>query len=249
MIHSLPNTDASDSLIGIILYIFLETGFVPSNLTDDFSSISTYCGYEFIAQIPKQFMTSMTSTFAHQKSSTNAKEQTFSLKLLNFSEEQAVLNVRKLFNGDAICLTLCFGCESTSVCLPVNKFIKMNSTQQFCLDYLLENLNDLVAEIKINLIRPIRNQICLSSGYGCPNINGLPKETLDRVLVLLDLKSLQNLSQACVYLRDHVITYLNESKRYVTTRRSTPIEYYDPMRFNRILLDYRYPWSRRQMLP
>lgn len=252
-----PNSVESDLLIGILLYTLLESGFILSNLNDDFNSIATYWGYEFVAQIPKNYTTAMTSTFAQHKINQNAKDLTISLKLLNFTEETVSLLIRRVFDGDAMCISLCFGLNSTSICLPVNKFIKMKSTnegcpKQICMDYLLKNVAELVTEIKVNLIRPIRNRICLSSGYGCPNINGLPNETLQNILKYLNLKTLQCLSQTSVYLRDHIIIYLNENHRFVSTRRSTPIMRHQPMqlrfapfpnhyRFN----DYIY-WRNRQ---
>lgn len=245
----------AELLTAIVLYLFLESGFVPTVLPLEVKSkIRTHWGFSFVAQIPdyswrtvadevsKEYIrlhgenskTEIENQAKSSKASPSEQIYTFKLNLLNHSDDEMQLVIRKIFNGSTLCVTFCLPQtqQSTSIILPVNKFINVaencdfeqiqQNPQQFFRD-----IRELSDEIKQNLIAPIRNAVMYESAYPNAALNGMPKETLWVLFSYFrfDLKNLQSISQTCVYLRNMAISYLNESNIQLKHRRPTPIIY------------------------
>lgn len=236
------HSDAADILVALILYIFHEYGFVlfDSHNNDVATAIPTYWGYTNVTQIPEIYSVGAAASILQQQQqqqqkeessiSTNENSYTIYLKLLNFSEERLVLIIRKIVNGDALCVSFCFRDQSESVCLAVTEFVHIDGEATAIeeihrsLTDCLKNIANLVNKIKSKIITPIRNAVMLSAGLRFPSLIGLPKEILWHLMKRLDLKSVQNLSHTCTYMRNETRCYLNENHINVTSnRRSTPI--------------------------
>lgn len=230
------HSDASDILAALILYIFHECGFVAfDSVSNDVTSIEipTYWGYSNVTQIPENYSVEAASWILRQQiqqPSVPTNSYTIYLKLLNFSEERLVLIIRKIVNGDAVCVSFCFRDQSESICLPVTEFVHIDATdnaivriQQSATDC-LKNIETLVNKIKSKIVTPIRNAVMLSAGLRCPSLIGLPKEILWQLMRRLDVKNLQILSHTCTYMRNEVRIYLDENHiNLAANRRSTPI--------------------------
>lgn len=225
MLAHLPNdTNGTSIIVALVLYIFHECGFVlfESPSGDSTSPIPTYWGYTNVTQIPEMYSTAAVACIKQQSQS-----ETIYLKLLNFSDERLLLVIRRIGNDDVVCVSFCFRDQNRSVCLPINEFIqsefqltKIVETPNEC----LKNIDKLVNKIKSTIITPIRNAVMHEAGLHFLNLDGLPKEILWRILKRLDIKSLQQLSHTCAYMRNEVRSYLHENHINVTsTRRSTPI--------------------------
>lgn len=259
----------AELLIAIVYYLFLETGHVPTTLHDDQSAdIRTHWGFSFTAQIPDKCWHIVANEIVQQfnqfqdfenevnVSTTSKREQiyTFKLKLLNHSDDETQLVIRKIFDGSALCVTFCLEQyeQSTSVILPVNKFfvvpencdfnnIRQNPNQFF------RGIQSLSEQIKQNLVAPLRNRIMYESAYPNAALNGLPREILWLLFRYFrsDLSTLQKISQTCVYLRNMTITFLSESNIRLIHRRPTPITYNASDHFqprSRFRIYNVYPW-------
>lgn len=241
------HSDAGDILAALILYLFHECGFV---LFDEHGAdtIPTYWGYTNVTQIPEKYSIGAAACLVQQQirdPSIPKSEHSYTiyLKLLNFSEERLVLIIRKIVNGDALCISFCFRDRSESICLPVTEFIRVTGKDDTLIEQIrrsptecLKNIETLVTKIKSKIITPIRNAVMLSAGLRFPSLIGLPKEILWHLMKRLDVKSLQNLSHTCTYMRNEINVYLNENHINVTTnRRRTPIVRLPP--------NYSYPRS------
>lgn len=256
----------AELLIAIVYYLFLETGHVPSELNDDQSSdIRTHWGFSFTAQIPNKCWHIVADQVVQQVnefenevnvSTISKREQiyTFKLKLLNHSDDETQLVIRKIFNGSALCVTFCLEQyeQSTSVILPVNKYIILPKNCDF--DYIRQNPNqyfyeiqNLSDQIKQHLVAPLRNRIMYESAYPNAALNGLPREILWLLFRYFrsDLSTLQKISQTCVYLRNMTITFLNDTNIKLKHRRPTPITYNASDDFqprSRLRIYNVYPW-------
>lgn len=227
------DSDAADILTALILYIFHECGFVTFDLhTDDLAAIiPTYWGYTNVTQIPEIYSIGAALCIRRQQEQPSSDQSfTIYLKLLNFSEERLVLIMRKIVNGDAVCISFCFRDRIESICVPITQFIQIDRKTtaveqiQRSPSKCLKNIEILTNKIKSQVITPIRNAIMSSAGLQFPSLIGLPKEILWHLMKRLDLKSLQNLSHTCTYTRNEVRIYMTENNINVTTRRrSTPI--------------------------
>lgn len=233
-------SDAADILAALALYIFHECGFVlfDSHIDDAATRIPTYWGYTNVTRISENYSLGAAACIRQQQSEqssprTNQRSYTIYLKLLNFSEERLVLIIREIVNGDALCVSFCFRDQSESICLPVNEFVRfviddgvnaIQRMQQRSPTECFKNIEILVNKIKSKIITPIRNAVMLSAGLHFPNLNGLPKEILWHLMKRLEVKSLQNLSHTCTYMRNEVRIYLNENHiNLASNRRPTPI--------------------------
>lgn len=243
----LINTNATEILIGLVHYIFLESGFVPNDVQMNIHDLPIYWGYSYVAQIPDRYSICTASSISNQqkeylnnsqldsnRSPTHTSQHEpvykFALKLLNFAEPYNLpLVIRKIFSGDTLCITFCYKNQTQSICLHVTDYIRNDmeiNVEDLCLNpnaYLIQ-VDNLVFKIKHNVIASIRNLIMLDGGYRFASLVGLPKEIFWLLLKRLDLISQQNLSQTCRTLRNGVIQYLRENNLAVTTeRKSTPI--------------------------
>lgn len=254
LLHSLYQDqirDSSEFLIAIIYYLFLETGFTPVALPDELNTkIRTHWGFSFVAQIPEHSWNLVADEIIQQYmqlyGKANECESTvsnvpkseeiykFTLKLFGHSECVLQLIVRKIFDGSSICVTCCLEQykQSTSIVLRVNDFINITENIEF--ERIRQNPNKyflkfqlLNTEIKQTLIAGLRNVIMYECAYANAALNGLPKELLWILLKYLrsDLIALQNMSQTCVYLRNMIIMFLNESNIRLKHRQPTPITY------------------------
>lgn len=245
----------AELLTAIVLYLFLESGFVPTVLPLDVKSkIRTHWGFSFVAQIPDSSWKivadavsqeykrlngeNSASETENQSTSSNATQSeqiyTFQLNLLNHSDDEMQLVIRKIFNESTLCVTFCWvqKQQSTSIILPVSKFINVSfncdfeQIQQNPQQY-FRDIRELSNEIKQNLIAPIRNTVMYESAYPNAALNGMTKETLWLLFSYLrfDLKTIQSVSQTCVYLRNMAISYLNESNIQLKHHRPTPFIY------------------------
>lgn len=230
------HSDAADILAALILYIFHEFGFVlfDSHVNDAATQIPTYWGYTNVTQIPENYSYEAAACIRQQQPSSLTNDHTYTIymKLLNFSEERLVLIIRKIVNGDALCVSFCFRNRSESICQPVSEFVRMsiddgvNAIQQIqqCPTECFKNIEILVNKIKSKIITPIRNAVMVSAGLRFPSLIGMPKEILWHLMRRLDVKSLQNLSHTCTYMRNEVRIYLNENHiNLASNRRPTPI--------------------------
>lgn len=245
LFHRCKGISSADILVALIYYLSFESGFVPNTFPPD-ESVATYWGYKFVAQIPA-ISAALAATQIHEQysqfgqlSSTSStpprqSEQIykFSVKLLSFADEEVQLIIRKVFNGDAVCVTFCSVGEeqqAKSVCLLVNEFLEPANILQFDQiqenpQHFFRNIDKLIELIVVNVIAPIRTQLMANNRNPNAALIGLPKEIL---WVLLrhfrnDLKSLQALSQTCSYLRQAAIAYLEENAIRLRNRRPTPI--------------------------
>lgn len=229
------HSDASDILAALILYIFHECGFVAfDSASNDVTSIEipTYWGYSNVTQIPENYSVEAASCILRQQIQLPSVPNSYTiyLKLLNFSEERLVLVIRKIVNGDAVCVSFCFRDRSESICLPVTEFVHINATENAIVQIqqsatgCLKNIEMLVDKIKSKIITPIRNAVMLSAGLRCPSLMGLPKEILWQLMRRLDVKTLQILSHTCTYMRNEARIYLDEKHiNLAANRRPTPI--------------------------
>lgn len=247
------HSTTADILAALILYIFHECGFILfDSYTNDVTtaSIPTYWGYTNVTQIPENYSIGAAECIRQQQmhetstSANNTTTFTIYLKLLNFSDERLVLIIRKIVNGDALCISFCFRDRNESICLPVTEFVRSNDEIANAIEQIqcspvecLRNIDLLVNKIKSKIITPIRNAVMHSAGLRFPSVIGLPKEILWHLMKRLDLKSLQSLSHTCTYMRDEIRIYLNENNIIVTSnrRQSTPIVRLPP--------NYSYPRS------
>lgn len=239
-------------LIAIICYLCFESGLVPARVSAELSSkVCTHWGFSFIAGIPKnswdtiadQIIQKYAEVFDKSAANPNTSQMTvvpediytFKLKLLNHSDDELQLIIRKIFDDSALCAILCseHHAHSASTIVPVNEFIK-NTTEANSFDHIRHDpekfflkTQALSAQIKHQLIEPIRNMIMYDSAYPNAALNGLPKEILWLLFQYFrsDLKTLQKISHTCVYLRNLALTFLHESNIQLKHRRPTPITY------------------------
>lgn len=246
-LHQKEIRQSDDLLVSIVYYLFLESGFVPITLPDEFKAkIATHWGYSFVAQIPEfswKIAADEILKQHHQREPNDAAgiEQIyeFKLKLLSLSDDEMQLVIRKVFSGSAFCVTFCMNQQelATSIILPVNEFINLKQNDDFDIISLqqnpqnyLKNIRDLSEKVKHNLIAPIRNMMMYESAYPNASLHGMPQEVLWKLFSYFrsDLQTLQKISQTCVYLRNITISYLEESNIRLKHRRPTQI-IYDPL--------------------
>lgn len=255
LLHSLHQsgiTTPAEFLIAVICYLLLESGLVPSAIADDLiSKVRTHWGFSFVAGIPKngwnivadQIIQEYKKLHTEDASISTASSQlvapehiyTLTFKLLNHSDDELQLIIRKVFGGTTLCVMLCSEHheQSASVILPVNDFVNIiaeaknfdqirNDPEKF-----FPKTKALSTQIKQQLIEPIRNVIMYESAYPNAALHGLPKEILWSLFSYLrtDLETLQKISHTCVYLRNMALTFLNESNVKLKHRRPTPITY------------------------
>lgn len=226
----------SEMLTAIVYYLLLETGFVPTTLPMNLrTTIPTYSGYSFVAQIPRNTWRFVAEEIRQQFMRLHgepASDQTYEFKvnLLKHSDNEIDLIVRKVFDGSALCITFCMSqsSQATSIILPVNEYINspinFNSLRD---NSQLKNIQKLCENVKQNLVAPLRNEIMYDSAYPNAALHGLPKDILWKLFQYLrsDLTSLQKTSQTCVYLRNMTISFLTESNIKLKQHRPTPIIY------------------------
>lgn len=227
-------SETSDIFCASILYLLLEMGFVvcdSSQSPPDDDSLSTSCSYSYVENILEKYVLMISNSIKNQLSCGNGKTSEtfkFSIRLINFSENVLNLVVRKIFDKGTLCITFCYNENSCSILLNVNEYVRdpviidedllENPAQYF------KNTLDLAYKIRSTLIIPIRNAVMLDEGHTFPGLFGIPREIQWHILKMLDLQSLQSLSQTCIKLRCDIITYVNERNMRITTeRRSTPI--------------------------
>lgn len=234
----------AELLIAVVYYLFLESGLVPITLPAEVKSqIRTHWGFSFVAQIPDYSWKIVADEIVQQHQRLQQNEAVasvqmeqiyeFKLNLLQHSEEEMQLIIRKIFGGAALCITFYLSVEQAmSVILPVNDFI--NTNENLKIDQIqknpqnfLKNVRKLNELVKQNLIAPLRNTLMYESAYPNASLHGMPKEILWTLFGFLrsDLVTLQKVSQTCVYLRNMTISYLNESNVRLKHRRPTPIIY------------------------
>lgn len=251
--------ESTELLIGLVYYLFLEMGIGPQTLLPAIkANIRTHWGYSFVAQIPEHSIDLVAEQIIQQSkqnestapmsstSKMDAKQHLdqhhFNLNLVNLSDHELQLIVRKLSNG-IVCITFCFdqGLETKSIVLPVSKYIAFNRDncniehiQQNPAKY-FTNLQHLSSVVKEELIMPIRNILMDRNSYPNAALNGLPKESLWSLFKLLknDLNTLQRISQSCVYLRYMVTEFMEELNIRIRTRRPTRIVHDNDHRLNR----------------
>lgn len=136
----------SPFLIGIIYYLFLESGFVPATLPVQLKSkIRAHWGFSFVAQIPDYSWKIATVEILQQyqrlqynEAAASIAEQIyeFKLNLLQQSDDEIQLIIQKVFNGAALCVTFCLSRQeqATSVILPVNEFVNFRANESVNFD-------------------------------------------------------------------------------------------------------------------
>lgn len=243
---------SAEVLIAAIWYSFLECGLVPTSISAELSGeVRTHSGFSFVAGIPKNSWQTVADQIIHKFMESRAQKQdattstapqtdaqkdiyTFKLALLNHSDEELQLIIRKIFGGSTLCVMFCSEHHehSASVVVPVNGFVDSTKVGDFELirhdpQRLFLNTQALSAQIKEQLIEPIRNVIMYDGAYAHAALNGLPKEILWSLLQYFrkDLQTLQKMSHTCVYLRNMTLSFLHESKIQLKQRRPTPITY------------------------
>lgn len=263
----------SEFLIAVICYLLLESGLVPASISAELSEkVQTHWGFSFVAGIPKnswitvadQIIEKYTESCGKSATNFNAAVQmadpeyiyTFKLKLLDHSDDELQLIVRKIFGGRTLCAMLCSEHheQSASIIVPVNEFVNESITVVQNFDHIRNDAEKfflkrqtLCTQIKQQLIEPIRNVIMYESAYPNAALNGLPKEILWLLFRYFrsDLETLQKISHTCVYLRNTTITFLHESHIQLKQRRPTPITYdaSDPIQpRSRHRIYNVYPW-------
>lgn len=249
LLRNLYQSDAkapAELLTAVVYYLFLESGFVPAALSSELKSkIRVHWGYSYVAQIPDYSWKIAAEEIQQQyeqlqcratASNAGPTEQIyeFTLNLLQHSNDDMRLIIRKIFGGTTLCVTFCLSQQeqATSVILPVNEFINVNEHTN--IDHILQHPKDFIRNVeklnetvKQNLISPSRNVAMYESAYPNAALHGMPKEILWTLFKYLrtDLATLQKVSQTCVYLRNMAISYLNESNIQLRHRRPTPIIY------------------------
>lgn len=236
----------AEYLIAIICYLLLESGLVPASISSELcSKVRTHWGFSFVAGIPKNGWKSVADEITqkymelHRDGASPMTDHIYTLKfkLLNHSDEELQLIVRKVFGGSSLCVTLCaeHHQQSASIMVPVNDFVNdITEAQHFDqirhepMHFILKS-RILSTQTKEQLIGPVRNVIMYDSAYPNAALNGLPKEILWSLFQYLryDLETLQKISHSCVYLRNLALTFLAESKIQLKHRRPTPITYDD----------------------
>lgn len=244
----------ADFLAALIYYIFLESGFVPITLPpEQRSKIRTHWGYSFVAQIPHYSCLIAANEIIEQnrKCETPALEyigfRQFKLNMLGHSDTEMQLTIRRVFGGSVICVSFCAGqAELTkTVALSVNQFVSENEPLNINLiaqnpKMYFPDVRNLNRYVKA-LIAPLRNVVMYESGYPNAALHGMPKEVLSVLFSYFrtDLKTLQFISQTCVYLRNVAISFLEESKIQLKHRRPTPMIYDPSDHINRPYSRYR----------
>lgn len=247
LLHSLYHKELktpAEILVTVVYYLFLESGFVPKTLPPELrSKIRTHWGFSFIAQIPDfswqiiaDEILQQYQQLRHNEAAASTKEQIyeFELNLLQHSDDNMQLIIRKVFDEAALCITFCLGRQeqASSIILPVNEFINVNESMRF--DQIQQNpqnffrnIRKLNESVKQNLIAPLRNVVMYESALPNAALHGMPKEILWTLFKYLraDLATLQNVSKTCIYLRNMAISFLNESNIRLKHRRPTPIIY------------------------
>lgn len=251
--------EPTEILIALVYYLFLEIGFGPQTLSSTIkATIRTHWGYSFVAQIPEHSVDLVAEQIIQQSKHTeptvpmpstskmdtkqHPDQHHFNLNLINLSDHELQLIVRKLSNG-IVCITFCFvqGLETKSIVLPVSEYIALNSNncdiehiQQNPGKY-FTNVQHLSSLVKEKLILPIRNILMDQNSIPNAALSGLPKESLRSLFKLLknDLNTLQRISQSCVYLRYMVTEFMDEFNIRIKTRRPTRIVHDNDHRLNR----------------
>lgn len=249
LLHRLHQSEIktpAEYLIAIICYLLLESGLVPASISAEVSlKVRTHWGFSFVAGIPKNCWNNVADQIIQKYTELHSKAAsqmvvpeeiyTFKFKLLNQSDDELQLIIRKVFGGSTLCVMLCSEHheQSASVILPVNDFVnsttEVKSFDQIRYDpeQFSPKSQTLSTQIKQQLIEPIRNVIMYDSAYPNAALNSLPKEILWSLFRYLrhDLETLQKISHTCVYLRNMAITFLGESNVQLKHRRPTPIIY------------------------
>lgn len=224
--------ETSDILCAIIPYLLLEMGFIVGDLStppSDDITLPTSCSYSEDVLI--RYVSLISDSIKKQQSCANNKSIEifkFSMKLVNFSENILTLVIRKVFNGNTLCITFCYNEYSHTVVLNINDYVHkpliidddllQNPTKYF------KNTESLAYKVRSTVIIPIRNQLMLDEGYTFAGLLGVPKEIQWTIFKLLGLTSLQDLSKTCIRLRSDIISFVNGLDLKITTeRQSTPI--------------------------
>lgn len=259
----------AELLIALVYYLFLESGFAPATLPIELKSkIPSHWGYSFIAQIPDFSWNIVADQISEQfgqwndlavNSNTVTKSDQiyeFKLNLLKHSSDEMQLVIRKIFTGNALLCTFCTDKnreQASSIILPVAESINITAISGADFDIIRQNpqhyftnIRELSGKIKQDLIAPLHNSVMYDSAYPHAALNGLPKEILWILFnyIRSDLKTLQNISMTCVYLRNMAITFLNEMKIGLKQRRPTPIVHdtSEPINRRRFPMFNVHPW-------
>lgn len=245
-LHQNEIKSSAEYLLSIICYLLIESGLVPTSISAEVSSkVRTHWGFSFVAGIPKNCWKNIADQIVQKSTELNSSIApqmvvpvniyTYKFKLLNHSDDELQLIFRKVFGGSTLCVMLCseHHGQSASVVLPVDDFVnniaEVKSFDQIQNDpeHFFPKLQTLSTQIKQQLIEPIRNVIMYDSAYPNAALNGLPKEILWSLFRYFrhDLKTLQKISNTCVYLRNMALIYLSESNIQLKHRRPTPITY------------------------
>lgn len=254
-----------DALIALVYNIFLEMGFVPTGPDEQITPTvvvnhPTCWAYSYVSTIVSTYITAPaklierqqqatsgpdTSAVANQTAPSNQSYQ-FTLKLLNFSEQPCLLIARSVFNGDAVCFTMCRSDSSGSsasssgsdgsshsVVLPIKQYIHIgkDDDRSVAIHELnqptntLTNMKELAQKMKSSIIIPIRMQLMNEGGHRYAGFNGVPQEILWLLYDRFDLNTLQNVSHVSVKLRNDVIDYIRTKGRriYDAERRRVQI--------------------------
>lgn len=166
--------------------------------------------------------------------STHENSYRFTLKLINFSQRECLLLARPLFQGNAICLSLCSdNCTGQSVVLPISRYIHMTmpqvddgatvSTSEPTIEmpttkqliHLL-NIKEFSHKLKSALLLPIRNELMSIEGHRYAALDGLPQEMLWLLSDHLNAIELQNFSCVNMKMRVRILDYIERKGRQIS---------------------------------
>lgn len=243
------NVKSAELLVAFVYYAFLESGCVPAAMpVEQKSKIPAHWGYSYATQIPEYSWSIVADQISEQfnqweksygiSDTSNASKSDqifeFKLNLLKYSTDEMHLVIRKIFGGNALCATFCIDQQekATSIVLPIAQFINENAingvdfhtVRQNPQQY-FTNICELTKNVKQILIMPLHNSAMYDIGVPHAALSGLPKEVLWTLFkyVRSDLKTLQNISRTCVYLRNMAISFLNEKNIQLKQRQPTAI--------------------------
>lgn len=220
------SAEPADVLISLVYYATLEMGFVPAKMPNkSHANLATHWAYRFAAHVPFYAGESIAADIIEQRNGLDTGTRPFyefHIVLANLVANDTKLIVRKIFSGAHLLISLCSDPITTtrSVVLDTTEFVA--SIEPARIE--LRNVDRFVANIKYELIEPVRNALLQSEGYPHAALDGLTEDTLWPIFKCFrhDLATLQSLSHTCVFLRNMTIAYVNESKIQLKQRRPTP---------------------------
>jgi hypothetical protein len=104
--------------------------------------------------------------------------------------------------------------STSSIALPLNRFIVTKNFNSANLPANFRNLKELDLKIKNQIFIPIRNQIFSQSQIKCsyPSLHGLPQELVEFVFRYLKKKYIANTALTCKFLKEVAFSYLIRNK-------------------------------------